>query len=279
MSRTDVAVSEKAKRVDQAIALLQLEHVLDRRPYQLSGGEQQRVAVGRLMVRRPALWLLDEPFGHLDAGTKTEFRQQLHLLRRHIPTTMMVVTHDPVEAQTLGQRLAVLEMGRLRQVDEPATIHARPADRFVAGFLGWPAMNLTDGILVRSPEPDKGILFAAADGSFRLPVPAELVTHDAAGQPVTVGIRPEDLQAASASPSIRDESIILPGWHVQVWECILPRWLTTAERGGQRWKFWSNGAMPIGSELDLVLRADRLHWFDSRSGLRLVPRPCGNRGD
>jgi multiple sugar transport system ATP-binding protein len=261
MSRLPVSQEEAARRVEEAIEFLELADVLDRAPHDLSGGEQQRVALGRLMVRRPAVWLLDEPFGHLDAGQKTGFRRQLHLLRGAIPTTMIIVTHDPVEAQTLGRRLAVLEAGKLQQVDSPAAIYARPANRFVASFLGWPAMNLADGILVRSPEPGKGLLFAAADGSFRLPAPAELVTHGAEGQPVTVGIRPEDVQSGRIPPPGTEGLAALPGWQVRLAEFLPPRWLTTLELGRQRWSVWSSEQIETGDRMDLAIPMARLHWF------------------
>ena len=148
---------------------------MTRRPDELSGGEQQRLALGRVLVRRPPLWLLDEPLSHLDSARKIEFRRHLHLLRGAFPATIILVTHDPVEALTLGQRLAVLNDGRLVQVGSPPDVYARPADRFVAGFLGWPPLNLADGVLVRDPAGG-GLRFAAANGSFHLPVPAELVT-------------------------------------------------------------------------------------------------------
>lgn len=269
MSRVQVDHREIDRRVDEAVQFLSLESVLDRRPFQLSGGEQQRVALGRLMVRRPSVWLLDEPFGHLDSGQKTEFRRQLHLLRGHVPATILLVTHDPVEAQTLGRRVAVLESGRLRQVDEPALIRARPADRFVAAFFAWPAMNLADGILVRASEPDKGLLFAAADGSFRLPAPAELVTHDAAGRPVTVGIRPEDIQVRRIPQSSSNEVLALTGWRVRLLESMPPRWLALLELGNQRWSVWFEEPPAPGEQVELAIPIGRLHWFDGRNGIRI----------
>jgi ABC-type sugar transport system ATPase subunit len=269
MSRLKVDSREIDRRVDEAVQFLGLDSVLDRRPFQLSGGEQQRVALGRLMVRRPSVWLLDEPFGHLDSGRKTEFRRQLHLLRGHVPATILLVTHDPVEAQTLGRRVAVLDSGRLRQVDEPAQIHARPADRFVAAFFAWPAMNFTDGILVRASEADKGLLFAAADGSFRLAVPAELVTHDAAGRPVTVGIRPEDILVPRIPQPSCDEVMALAGWRVRLLEYMPPRWLALLELGNQRWSVWFAEPPAIGDQVELAIPMERIHWFDGRNGIRI----------
>lgn len=264
-SRVDAR--EIDRRVNEAIELLALGSILDRRSDQLSGGEAQRVALGRLLVRRPPVWLLDEPFSHVDPSRKNEFRQYLHLLRARLTTTMILVTHDPVEAMTLGQRLAVLESGRLRQVDSPAEIHARPADRFVAGFVGWPPLNLADGVLVRGAEPDQNLRFAAADGSFHLPVPAELVTHGAEGQPVAVGIRPEHLDlTAAAVPLTTSDRITIPGWRVVRSEFAPPRWLVHMELGQNQWRAWSDEPLETAT-LKLPLR--NLHWFDGRSRKRM----------
>ncbi len=266
-----VASVELNRRVDEAVQLLDLRSVLDRRPEELSGGEQQRVALGRILVRRPAVWLLDEPLSHLDSARKIEFRRHLHLLRGRVPTTILLVTHDPVEALTLGQRLAVMDAGRLRQAGSPADVYARPADRFVAGFLGWPALNLAEGTLVRSEGQDEGFRFAAADGAFHLPVPAELATHGAGGQPVAVGIRPEELDLAdAASPPRADVSVVLPGWRVAQVEFAPPRWLVGVERGQWSWLLWQSGPPPAqGQSVNLRFTARNLHWFDGRSGLRM----------
>jgi multiple sugar transport system ATP-binding protein len=229
------------------------------------------VALGRVLVRRPPVWLLDEPLSHLDAARKIEFRRHLHLLRASFPATIILVTHDPVEALTLGQRLAVLNFGRLVQVGSPPDVYARPADRFVAEFLGWPPLNLADGVLVRDPAIG-GLRFAAANGSFHLPVPAELVTHGAEGQPVAVGIRPERLTPAPpAEPPAFHGPITLPGWRVVRVEFVPPRWLVTAERGPVEWRLWREAPPPNVRELlDLRFEPDDLQWFDGASGKRII---------
>lgn len=271
-SASGMSTAEIDRRVSDAIDWLDLGHVLDRRPEQLSGGEQQRVALGRLVVRQAKVWLLDEPFGHLEPAKKGEFRRRLHLLRERVPTTMIVVTHDPVEALTLGDTLAVLDGGRLRQADTPAEVYRCPAHRMVAEFLGFPAMNLADGILVSSAEDGKGLLFAAADGSFRLPVPAELVTRDAEGLPAAVGIRPEDLRAGPASagnPSMSADRLVLPGWQARWVDFLPPRRLALLERGSLRWSAWVEPDVRPGDMVAVALNPASLHWFDGQTGLRL----------
>ena len=264
---------EIRRRLDEAIHLLGLEALLERRPFQLSGGEQQRVALGRVLVRRAQVWLLDEPFAHLDAPRKMQLRRNLHLLRGTQPTTMLYVTHDPDEASALGQRLAVLHAGRLEQIGEPLAVYARPASRFVAEFLGAPAMNLADGTLVRSDDgTSQSLRFAAADGAFHLPVPAELATHGAEGRPVTVGIRADDLHATASSPPPADVAAVLPGWTVQLTEALPPRRLVTVRRGRWLWSLWWSGEAPgNGAAVDLTLSLRRCHWFDGASRLRLSP--------
>jgi multiple sugar transport system ATP-binding protein len=265
-----VSATEMNRRVEQAIELLELGSLQNRRPDELSSGEQQRLALGRVLVRRPPVWLLDEPLSHLDSARKIEFRRHLHLLRGQFQATIILVTHDPVEAMTLGQRLAVLTNGRLVQVGSPPEVYARPADRFVAGFLGWPPLNLADGVLTRDPAGG-GLRFAAANGSFHLPVPAKLVTHGAEGQPVAVGIRPDSLTPAPpAEPPASSGQITLPGWRVIRAEFVPPRWLVTIERGPAEWRLWHEAPPPCADELLNLRLSDRdLHWF-GRDGKRLT---------
>ena len=266
----NISRAEIDRRVDEVINLLTLKSILDRRPYQLSGGEQQRVALGRVMVRRAAVWLLDEPFAHLEPARKIQLRRDLHLLRGTQPATMIYVTHDPDEAFALGQRLAVLQAGRLEQVGEPFAVYSRPATRFVAEFLGAPGMNLSDGTLVRADAgADQCLCFAAADGSFRLPVPAELATHGAEGRPVTAGIRAEDLRPAASSPS--SNVVVLSGWRVQLVEALLPRRLVTVQREQATWSLWwdRETAPRVGDALDLMVDTRTIHWFDGTSRNRL----------
>lgn len=258
-----VPPSEVRRRVDEAVTFLGLQQLLERRPFQLSGGEMQRVALGRVLVRRPAVWLLDEPFSHLDAPRKLQFRRELILLRGLSPATMIVVTHDPDEAVSLGQRLAVLDSGRVRQVGSPMAVAACPMHRRVAELVGQPAMNFVHGALAADGP---SLRFAAADGTILLPVPAELVTHGAEGQPVAVGIRPEDLSPvpiAASAPPLHSRAIVA-GWQVRLVELFPPRRLITVGRGRWLWSYWEpeNTTLGVGEQVSLALDLGKSHWFD-----------------
>src|SRR5690349_12386399 len=180
-----LAKSEIRERVVDAARLLDLERYLDRKPKDLSGGQRQRVAMGRAIVRRPQVFLMDEPLSNLDAKLRVQTRTEISALQRRLGTTTIYVTHDQVEAMTMGDRVAVMHEGRLQQVDTPKGLYARPANVFVAGFIGSPAMNLhtasVDGDAVR------------LDG-YRLQLGAGVPTRE---RSVVVGFRPEALELVS----------------------------------------------------------------------------------
>src|SRR4051795_2328624 len=175
--------SEIAQRVQEAAKLLDLEAYLQRKPKALSGGQRQRVAMGRAIVRPPQVFLMDEPLSNLDAKLRVQTRTQIAALQRRLGTTTVYVTHDQVEAMTLGHRVAVLKDGVLQQLGTPRTLYARPDNVFVAGFMGSPAMNL-----VEVPVNDEGVHFGD------LVYPVERETRVGAGHRITLGVRPEDLQ-------------------------------------------------------------------------------------
>jgi multiple sugar transport system ATP-binding protein len=191
---------ESAAKVERVAGLLGLTELLGRRPAQLSGGQRQRVAMGRAMVRDPALFLMDEPLSNLDARLRGEIRTEIAALVRRMGTTTVYVTHDQVEAMTLGQRVAVLHGGRLQQVGTPQELYHRPANTFVAAFLGTPGMNLFRSVLRHS---DGGITFDFGDR--RLPIARETVANysDLAarlGEPIIAGLRPEAFLPTDALP-------------------------------------------------------------------------------
>jgi multiple sugar transport system ATP-binding protein len=181
--------AEIEKRVAAAASMLQIEHLLDRRPGQLSGGQRQRVAIGRALVRDADVFLFDEPLSNLDAQLRNELRVEIKRLHQRLgATTMIYVTHDQIEALTLADRIAVMKDQRIQQLGAPSEIYHRPANRFVAGFVGSPRMNFLDGILVDGPAFVHGDRRLALDGySF--------ATRPQPGQPVTLGVRPEHLSA------------------------------------------------------------------------------------
>ncbi len=254
---------EAAARVERVARLLRLEGVLHRRPAELSGGQQQRVALGRALVRQPAVFLLDEPLTHLDAALRLEMRRELHLLQRRIRATMIYVTHDQDEAMALGDRVAVLDRGRLQQVDRPAVLYERPHNRFVAGALGWPPINQMDGELVAID----GRLFFR-HGSQTVPVPAARRTEwlGLTGRPVTLGIRPE-----SIGPVRRPEAEARLTLEVALVERLGPVSLVTLAHGDWTVMARLPGAAPwvertaVEVELDL----EQAHLFDQATGRAL----------
>jgi len=204
-----------AERVRRTAELLQLEAVLGRKPAQLSGGQRQRVAIGRALVREAPVFLLDEPLSNLDAGLRAELRRELKLLHRRIGATMIHVTHDQVEAMTLATRIAVMRSGRILQMGAPTEVYARPANPFVAGFLGSPQANFLNG----AAHLEAGRLAFAMDGchldlgGYVLSGPAP--TH---GQPLTLAVRPEHIRIAADAPYEGRVTVVEPmGNHHVLW--------------------------------------------------------------
>jgi len=184
-----VARTEIDRRVTWAADMLRLEPLLDRKPKQLSGGQQQRVAMGRAMVREPLVFLFDEPLSNLDAGLRAQMRIEIGGLQRRLKTTTVYVTHDQVEAMTLGDRIVVLAEGRIQQIGTPIELYRAPVNRFVAGFVGTPPMNFVDGNIFAEED---GVSFNAE--GMRFPLLSKLMPAEMPSGPVTLGIRPEDME-------------------------------------------------------------------------------------
>jgi ABC-type sugar transport system ATPase subunit len=191
LRRRKVPAAEIRRRVDEAAGLLDIGGLLERRPGQLSGGQAQRVALGRALVREPQVFLMDEPLSNLDAKLRTQTRGEIRRLQQEVRTTTVYVTHDQVEAMTMGDRIAVMNHGVLEQVGTPEELYERPANRFVAGFIGSPAMSFLDA----SAANGNGTL-RAAGFDVALPAPA--------GAPgaVTVGVRPEHVRRWDGRPGL-----------------------------------------------------------------------------
>jgi multiple sugar transport system ATP-binding protein len=190
-----VSKEERTERVREAAKLLDLEQYLDRKPKALSGGQRQRVAMGRAIVRNPQVFLMDEPLSNLDAKLRVQTRTQIASLTRRLGVTTVYVTHDQVEAMTMGDRVAVLKDGLLQQVDTPRNLYDRPQNVFVAGFIGSPAMNLLE-----LPVVDSGVQF----GGTIYPVKHD-VLEEAHGRTVTLGTRPEDLETTTTGEGLQVE--------------------------------------------------------------------------
>ncbi|WP_313030999.1 ABC transporter ATP-binding protein [Massilia alkalitolerans] len=182
--------AEIAERVGRAAEILQIGHLLERRPKALSGGQRQRVAIGRAIVRKPEVFLFDEPLSNLDAALRGQTRVELARLHRELGATMIYVTHDQVEAMTLGQKIVVFNGGRIEQAGTPLELYERPANRFVAGFLGSPRMNFLPGMLAGEEGPAVHVRLA---GGTLVDVAAD-AARASPGAAVTLGVRPEHLR-------------------------------------------------------------------------------------
>ena len=202
---------EIRRRVKETATLLAIDGLLDRRPKQLSGGQRQRVAIGRALVRRPIAFLMDEPLSNLDAKLRVQMRAEIHQLQRSLGVTTIYVTHDQVEAMTMGDRVAVMQTGHLQQVDTPQVLYDSPVNEFVAGFIGSPSINLVHAQLDRSNGG-----YTIAFGDYKLAVDDQLARNrsglaDYVGRTVMLGIRPEDFEDASlesdAPPDRRIEAV------------------------------------------------------------------------
>ena len=241
--------AEIARRVERAAEMLQLDALLSRKPAQLSGGQRQRVAIGRALVREAGVFLFDEPLSNLDAKLRAELRRELKLLHARLGSTMIYVTHDQVEAMTLASRIVVMQGGVVQQIGTPAEVYERPANRFVAGFLGAPAMNFIDG------EVDLHNRFSSRSLALALqePVPTGAAT---------LGVRPEHVHIDADGPLKGTVTLVEPmGNHQVLWlDC-----------GGQVLSAIVHGpaVFTAGQALRFGIDAARVSLFDPADGTRL----------
>ncbi|MFK0004294.1 ABC transporter ATP-binding protein [Paenarthrobacter sp. NPDC090520] len=252
-----VSKEERAERVREAAKLLDLEQYLDRKPKALSGGQRQRVAMGRAIVRNPQVFLMDEPLSNLDAKLRVQTRTQIASLTRRLGVTTVYVTHDQVEAMTMGDRVAVLKDGLLQQVDTPRNLYDRPQNVFVAGFIGSPAMNLLE-----LPVVDGGVQF----GGTVYPVKHD-VLDDASGKTVTVGTRPEDLETVGQGEGLQVEVDVVEelGADAYVYGH------TTLDGKSHDIVARVDGRRPPmkGESIFVRPQSGHVHLFDTKTGLRL----------
>ncbi len=239
-------------RVRDAARILELDALLDRRPRQLSGGQRQRVAMGRAIVRHPKVFLFDEPLSNLDAKLRVQMRLELQKLHRRLGVTSLYVTHDQVEAMTLGQRIVVMNAGRAEQIGTPRDIYGRPQTTFVAGFIGSPPMNLIAGRV-----SDDGAELKTEGGAVRLPAPISSL----AGRELMLGVRPERLRAGGGQMRVTVEMAEALGADHLV-HCTLGTQalvLRTAD----------DLAPAVGDSIALSFDAEAVHWFDPATTRRI----------
>jgi multiple sugar transport system ATP-binding protein len=257
--------AEIDQRVQEAADILGIHDLLDRRPKQLSGGQRQRVAVGRAIVRKPKVFLFDEPLSNLDAKLRVAMRAEISKLHRRLGATIIYVTHDQVEAMTMANRIFIMNHGRLQQSGAPLDVYKQPANRFVAGFIGSPAMNFMDATLVRANGG-----FAVDTGGFRLRLPESF--HPALGayaeRPVIFGVRPEDITPAAdpgtgATLRARAEVVETLGAetfvHLSCGAYTIVARIDSPER-----------PLAVGEVLTVELKMTKTHLFDKESSRTIV---------
>jgi multiple sugar transport system ATP-binding protein len=251
---------EIRKRVHDAADILGIRDYLNRKPRQLSGGQRQRVALGRAIVRHPQVFLFDEPLSNLDAKLRVQMRVELKKLHNRLATTAVYVTHDQVEAMTLGDRVVVMRGGVVQQVGEPLELYNKPVNRFVAGFIGSPAMNFSS---VHVANGTGGL--RAGNTGLTIDVPAEISSRLApyAGRDVIMGVRPEDLEVANGGdpPGLCFEAL------VEVVERLGAESLLDLQVGEQTMVASVEPSIRAkrGDKLRFALRPERLHFFDTNS--------------
>ena len=258
-----VAKASMESRIAETAASLGLSQLLQRRPAQLSGGQRQRVALGRAMVRQPRLFLFDEPLSNLDAGLRVELRGEIKRLHRRLGRTTLYVTHDQAEAMTMGDIVVVMKDGAIQQIADPETVYDRPANLFVASFIGTPPMNLIPGQIRR--ENDR---FRFDGDLVKLILPRRWQNRiaDYAGKPVVFGVRPEDVQP-------RQSTSALPRLTATV-DAVEPLGAEThlfLSCGDDRLvsRVTSRGPYQLGTQIDVSVDLEKSHLFDSASGLAI----------
>ena len=255
--------AEISRLVEEAAQILEISNLLDRKPKQLSGGQRQRVALGRAIVRKPAVFLFDEPLSNLDAKLRVLMRAEIKKLQQRLKTTTVYVTHDQIEAMTMGQRIAVMKDGRIQQVGTPLEIYGRPENLFVANFIGTPPMNFLPATVTEGGKTLSG-------SGFSVPVPAGLhsLTAGTDGRKVVIGVRPENVLDPSAPA--RGETARLSGT-VEVVEPLGDAVIVHGRVGNDVLVYRVEPhAMPqMGDRTDIVIELDKVHLFDATTEARL----------
>jgi multiple sugar transport system ATP-binding protein len=254
---------EIKRRVEEAAKILNLESLLDRKPRALSGGQRQRVALGRAIVREPAAFLMDEPLSNLDAKLRVQTRAEILRLQRRLETTTIYVTHDQVEAMTMGDRIAVLNRGTLQQVADPRTLYARPANTFVAGFIGTPPVNLFEARVA-----EYGASVEVGGALWRVGEAQRAALAGRSGVAITAGVRPEDLHMEAHGLAATLEVVEPLGSETLLY------WKSAA---GSHVSRATNDETPaVGTRAALVARPDGVLLFEPATGASLLaPQVAG----
>ena len=258
---------EIVRRVQEATEILGIKHLLDRRPRQLSGGERQRVALGRAIVRKPQAFLFDEPLSNLDAKLRVQMRTEIHKLRLRLQTTFVYVTHDQTEAMTLGDRIVVMKDGKIQQCADPMTIYDKPANKFVASFIGSPPINLMQGRIIKKERK-----YYFDEGKFQVKLVEDMYGVMAAyeGKEVVFGIRAEDIYdklfVSEASPenTIRAACEVVEPLGSEVYLYLHSGKNTFIARVG------AHNRPEVNRDMDLVFDMSKVHFFDRETEKTIV---------
>ena len=255
-------ISEIESRVKEAAAILGLDKLLNRKPRELSGGQRQRVAVGRAIVRKPMAFLFDEPLSNLDAKLRVQMRTEIHRLHIRLQTTMIYVTHDQIEAMTLGQRIIIMNEGIIQQVADPITVYDKPVNKFVAGFIGSPPMNFLDGKIIKKENK-----FYFDEGRIRVKIVDEMVPKISPylGKEVTFGIRSEDIYDKLFISEAPPENVVTLSCEVvEPMGSEVYLHLSTGKHSLIA-KVGGHNRPQINQDMDLVFDMNKVHFFDKET--------------
>ncbi len=255
------AKAEMDRLIAEAAQILDIQGLLERKPKEMSGGQRQRVALGRAIVRKPSVFLFDEPLSNLDAKLRVQMRAEIKKLQARLAVTTVYVTHDQVEAMTMGHRIAILNDGKLQQVGTPLEVYEKPANLFVAGFIGTPPMNLVNATLVQGAS-------RARSSGFEVPVSAAARGSAADGAKVVVGIRPENVVPPGRTPRGEVHRVPLT---VEIVEVLGDEVVVHGRAGDETLVFKQDPHRPaaVGSVVEVQLELDSLHVFDAENERRL----------
>ncbi len=264
-----VPKAEIKEKVTEAARILDIEHLLDRKPKALSGGQRQRVALGRAIVRHPKVFLMDEPLSNLDAKLRGQMRTEISKLHNKLQTTFIYVTHDQVEAMTMGTRIVVMKDGIIQQIDNPQRLYDHPVNMFVGGFIGSPTMDFVDGVIEKKED---GIYFVFGNSSVKIPEgrAAKLVDGDYIGKTVTLGIRAECIHDEEVYLASSPDSIVEAD--VEVTELMGSETLLylTIEGSSFVAKVDPRSTAKVGDKIKVAFDMNRIHLFDKETELSIL---------
>jgi multiple sugar transport system ATP-binding protein len=259
--------SEIDQRVNEAADILGIKHLLKRKPKELSGGERQRVAVGRAIVRKPKVFLFDEPLSNLDAKLRVQMRAELSKLHTRLQATMIYVTHDQLEAMTMGEKIVAMRDAEVQQIADPKTLYNKPVNKFVAGFIGSPAMNFIEGAL----EEKRGALYFNEE-NFTVRVADEMAEalKGYIGQEIIMGIRPEDIYDKIYAPNASaDNTVVGTVEVVEQLGNVNYIYLTTGKTPFIA-RFEPISEATVNQEIEVVFDMSKVHFFDPKTEMALT---------